>query len=61
MVKASYESPAPEDEAFERDDQRPEWFYIVRFTMADLWEAYTGAPHDTLQAEISERWLQPVG
>jgi len=61
VVKASYESPAPEDEAFERDDQRPEWFYIVRFTMADLWAAYTGAPHDTLQAEISERWLHPVG
>jgi thiocyanate hydrolase subunit beta len=61
VVKASYESPAPEDEAFERDDQRPEWFYIVRFKMADLWEAYTGAQHDTLQAEISERWLRPVG
>jgi thiocyanate hydrolase subunit beta len=28
--------------------------------MADLWEAYTGTPHDTLQAEISERWLLPV-
>jgi hypothetical protein len=61
VVKASYESPAPEDEAFERDDQPPEWFYIVRFRLTDLWESYTGAPHDTLQAEISERWLQPVG
>jgi hypothetical protein len=28
--------------------------------MADLWEPYTGCPNDTLQAEISERWLQPV-
>jgi hypothetical protein len=61
VVKASYESPAPEDEAFDRDDQPPEWFYIVRFTMADLWEGYTGPAHDTLQAEISERWLEPVG
>jgi thiocyanate hydrolase subunit alpha/thiocyanate hydrolase subunit beta len=38
VVKASYESLAPEDEAFDRHDQEPEWFYIVRFRMADLWE-----------------------
>lgn len=60
VVKVSYESLAPEDEAFDRDEQKPEWFYIVRFTMTDLWEPYTGCPHDTLQAEISERWLQPA-
>lgn len=60
VVKVSYESPAPEDEAFDRDDQKPEWFYVVRFTMADLWEPYSGCPDDTLQAEIPERWLQPA-
>lgn len=60
VVKVSYESLAPEDEAFDREDQKPEWFYIVRFKMTDLWEPYTGCPSDTLQAEISERWLQPV-
>jgi hypothetical protein len=60
VVKVSYESPAPEDEAFDREDQKPEWFYIVRFKMTDLWTDYTGRPNDTLQAEISERWLQPV-
>ncbi|MFF8841111.1 SH3-like domain-containing protein [Streptomyces sp. NPDC015127] len=60
VVKVSYESPAPEDEAFDREDEKPEWFYIVRFTMADLWEGYAGSPNDTLQAEISERWLQPI-
>lgn len=60
IVKVTYESPAPEDEAFDREDQRPEWFYIVRFAMTDLWEGYTGCPNDTLQAEISQRWLQPV-
>jgi thiocyanate hydrolase subunit alpha/thiocyanate hydrolase subunit beta len=59
VVKVSYESPAPEDEAFDREDQKPEWFYIVRFKMTDLWEQYQGGPNDTLQAEISERWLQP--
>lgn len=60
VVKVSYESPAPEDEAFDREDQKPEWFYIVRFKMTDLWEPYQGAPNDTLQAEISERWLLPA-
>jgi hypothetical protein len=60
IVKVSYESPAPEDEAFDREDQKPEWFYIVRFKMTDLWADYGGRPNDTLQAEISERWLQPV-
>ncbi len=60
IVKVSYESLAPEDEAFDRDDQKAEWFYIVRFKMADLWEPYTGSLNDTLQAEISERWLQPA-
>jgi hypothetical protein len=60
VVKVSYESLTPEDEAFDREDQKPEWFYIVRFKMTALWEPYTGCPSDTLQAEISERWLQPV-
>lgn len=60
VAKVSYESLAPEDEAFDRDDQKPEWFYIVRFKMTDLWESYTGSPNDTLQAEIVERWLQPL-
>ena len=60
VAKVSYESLAPEDEAFDREDQHSEWFYIVRFRMADLWTAYTGPPNDTLQAEISERWLRPA-
>jgi thiocyanate hydrolase subunit beta len=60
VVKVSYESLASEDEAFDREDQKPEWFYIVRFHMTDLWDPYTGCPKDTLQAEISERWLQPA-
>ncbi len=60
VVRVSYESLASEDEAFDREDQRPEWFYIVRFKMTDLWAPYAGPPNDTLQAEISERWLQPA-
>jgi hypothetical protein len=58
VVKVSYESIAPEDEAFDRDDQKPEWFYIVRFRMADLWEPYAGYSGDTLQTELPERWLE---
>ena len=33
----AYESPAAEDETWDRPDAKPEWFYVVRFTMADLW------------------------
>jgi hypothetical protein len=58
VVKVSYESLAAEDEAFERHDQKPEWFYIVRFRMADLWEPYAGCAGDTLQTELPQRWLE---
>jgi hypothetical protein len=58
VVKVSYESIAPEDEAFDRHDQKPEWFYIVRFRMAELWEPYAGCASDTLQTELPERWLE---
>ncbi len=61
IAEVSYESLIPEDEAFDREEQKPEWFYIVRFNMTDLWEPYAGAEGDTLQAEISEPWLQPLG
>ena len=55
----TYESPAPEDEAFNREGEKSEWFYIVRFKMTDLWKSYAGSPQDTLQSEIVERWLEP--
>ena len=58
VVKVSYESVVAEDEAFDRHDQKPEWFYLVRFNMADLWEPYTGCASDTLQTELPERWLE---
>lgn len=58
IANVSYESLAPEDEAWDRHDQPPEWFYIVRFEMTELWAPYAGAPADTLQTELSERWLQ---
>jgi hypothetical protein len=58
VVKVAYESLAAEDEAFDRDDQQPEWFYVVRFSMADLWEPYAGTASDSLQTELPERWLE---
>jgi hypothetical protein len=60
ISRVTYESPAPEDEAFNREDEKPEWFYIVRFKMTDLYKPYAGPPQDTLQAEIVERWLEPL-
>jgi thiocyanate hydrolase subunit beta len=60
VVKASYESLAPEDEAFDRHEQPPEWFYLVRFRMADLWQPYAGCADDTLQTELPEHWLEAV-
>jgi thiocyanate hydrolase subunit beta len=61
IADVSYESPAPEDETWGREDVKPEWFYIVRFNQADLWDSYAGAKNDTLQTEIPERWLQAAG
>lgn len=58
IAEATYETPAPEDEAWDREDAEPEWMYIVRFNQAELWDAYTGHPNDTLQTEIPERWLE---
>ncbi|MEE3752868.1 nitrile hydratase subunit beta [Mycobacterium intracellulare] len=58
IAVVSYESPAAEDETWDGADQRPEWFYIVRFNLSELWHGYTGPGNDTLQTEIPERWLE---
>jgi hypothetical protein len=51
----------PEDEAWGRDDDgRQEPFYVVRFRQKDLWPSYTGFDVDTLETEMSERWLVPA-
>jgi thiocyanate hydrolase subunit beta len=61
IAEVTYESPAPEDEAWDREDAKSEWFYIVRFNQAELWDNYTGPKNDTLQTEIPQRWLEAVG
>ncbi|WP_375488064.1 SH3-like domain-containing protein [uncultured Mycobacterium sp.] len=58
VVAVAYESLAAEDEAWDRHDQDPEWFYIVRFDLCRLWHRYTGTETDTLQTELPERWLE---
>lgn len=60
IAEVTYESPAPEDETWDRTDAKPEWFYIVRFKQCELWHCYTGPMKDTLQTEIPERWLEAV-
>jgi hypothetical protein len=57
IASVAYESPAAEDEAWDAD-AAPEWFYIVRFNLSELWHGYTGTTADTLQTELPQRWLQ---
>jgi thiocyanate hydrolase subunit beta len=59
IAARTYEDLIPEDEAWNRDDARPEQFYIVRFRQKDLWEEYP-FDSDTLQTEFPDRWLEPV-
>jgi hypothetical protein len=58
IAAVAYESPAAEDETWDRPDATPEWFYVVRFTLSELFDGYTGTDTDTLQTEIPEHWLQ---
>jgi hypothetical protein len=53
----AYESPAPEDETWDRPDAKTEWFYVVKFNMSELWDGYTGPSIDALRTEIPEHWL----
>jgi thiocyanate hydrolase subunit beta len=59
IAARTYEDLIPEDEAWNRDDAPPEQFYIVRFRQKDLWEDYPF--NDTLQTELPDRWLEPIG
>ncbi|TDZ78673.1 Thiocyanate hydrolase subunit beta [Mycobacteroides salmoniphilum] len=54
----AYETPAAEDETWDRPDATPEWMYVVRFNQSELWHGYTGATIDTLQTELPERALK---
>ncbi|AFM15913.1 Nitrile hydratase beta subunit [Mycolicibacterium chubuense NBB4] len=58
IATVAYESPAAEDETWDRPDARPEWFYVVEFNLSELWDGYTGTSTDTLRTELPERWLE---
>lgn len=58
VVKAVYESPAAEDEAWDNTDH-PMWFYSIVFKQSDLWPEYPSAySKDTLETELPEFWLE---
>ena len=60
VVEVVYESPAPEDEAWD-NTENVEWFYSLVFKQKDLWPEYPEAyANDTLETELSERWLEPA-
>jgi len=58
IAAVAYESPAAEDETWDRLDAPPEWFYVVAFNQSELWHGYNGTKNDTLRTEIPERWLE---
>jgi len=53
----AYETPAAEDETWDRA-VKPEWMYVVRFNLAELFYGYTGTASDVISTEIPERWLE---
>ena len=61
VMELVYESPAPEDEAWGHID-KVEWFYALCFRHEDIWDddSSDGNPDDTIHAQVSERWLEPV-
>jgi thiocyanate hydrolase subunit beta len=42
IAEVAYESPAAEDESWDRPDAQPEWFYIVRSTSRSCGTATPG-------------------
>ena len=53
--------PNPEGLAYFRPGDPAVALYRVRFRQADLWRDYAGRPGDTLDADIYEHWLRPLG
>ncbi len=50
----------PESLAFGGDGLPKRSLYQVGFPQTELWERYTGSPHDTLYVDIYEHWLEPA-
>ena len=52
--------PNPEERAYGHKGT-PLPLIRLRFTMAEVWGDAAENPHDTLDAEIYEHWLEPAG
>lgn len=50
----------PERLAYHKPGLPAQILYKVRFRQKDLWQTYTGAATDQLEADIYEYWLEPV-
>jgi nitrile hydratase len=50
----------PEESAYGRVDGPRGVLYRVRFAMPELWPGYAGPPHDGVEIEILEHWIEPA-
>ena len=53
--------PNPEELAYRRSGLPASSLHRVRFRQRDIWPDYAGPEGDTLDVEIYEHWLEPVG
>ena len=51
--------PNPEELAYGRNGEPRQPLYRVRFRQQDVWPDYAGEPHDTIDVEIYQHWLEP--
>jgi hypothetical protein len=52
--------PNPEELAYNRSGLPRQPLYRVRFKASELWPDYGGEPHDVVEIEIYQHWLQPA-
>ncbi|MFQ5425883.1 MAG: SH3-like domain-containing protein [Gaiellales bacterium] len=51
----------PEELAFGRRDSPKRRLYRVRFDQRDVWDDYAGQDADTIDVELYDHWLEPMG
>jgi hypothetical protein len=53
--------PNPEELAYARSGLPAQPLYRVRFLQREVWPEYSGHSDDTVDVEIYQHWLEPVG
>ncbi|MGH6968943.1 MAG: SH3-like domain-containing protein, partial [Stellaceae bacterium] len=53
--------PNPEELAYNRSGLPAQPLYRVRFRQREIWPDYVGNEADTLDVEIFQHWLEPLG